>query len=246
MISLAGQKPNSLIEKIKSHEQNPICLENLFETSELSEIYQMAIETYKHPERCNEKLMKETGEPLGKMGHPTGLEAGRIETLLRRKLEPYMEEDYGLAFTFHRNYFPYGTHTDSGYDSEEWIYKQGIIPLEIDPVGAKVHTIIFHQKAYHSVSYPGDLETIRSLKKEEKEVIEDLNPNIGLCEQELQLYFQGEKDRERFQGFEIALPFEWKLGNMALWDRAHLHCSSDFDNHGIKGKLGLMWISWRL
>lgn len=246
MISTVGAKHPELIAKIQKHETQPRCLEGLFTDKELNEIHQAAIETYKHPDRCNEKLIKESGEPLGKMGHPKDDEAQFIEGLLRSKLSPFLPHEYGLAFTFHRNYFPYGTHTDSGYDPKEFIYKQGIIPLEVDPVGQLVHTIIFEQKAYHSVSYPGKLETIQSLREEELQVIEGFNQDQSISEEELLRYFQGSKDLERFRGFQIALPFKWVRGNMALWDRAHLHCSSDFDNHGIKGKLGLMWISWRL
>ncbi|MEO0336418.1 MAG: hypothetical protein AAF202_08485, partial [Pseudomonadota bacterium] len=191
------------------------------------------------------KLLKADGKPLGNMAHPQGEVKEQIEQLLRNKLQGELSEPYGLAFTFHRNYFPYGTHTDSGYDPEEWIYKQGIIPLEVDPVDTKVFTIIFEQKAYHSVSYPGKVETIRALRPEELAMIEGLTDKT-LSDEELTDYFQGKQDSERFRGFQVALPFEWKLGNMALWDRSHLHCSSDFECHGVNGKLGLMWISWRL
>jgi hypothetical protein len=246
MISLSGVKSDSLIEKIKSHEQPPWCLESLFGEADIDNLRAWAEVSYSNKAFTQEKLLKDNSKPLGNMAHPQGEVRNKIDQLLRTKLTPFLDQPFGLAFTFHRNYFPYGTHTDSGYDSEEWIYKQGIIPLEVDPPDADVYTVIFEQKAYHSLSYPGRVETIRALKNAELEVIHGLDKSLKLSDEQLDRYFQGSTDRERFLGFQIALPFHWTIGNMALWDRAHLHCSSDFQNHKVKGKMGLMWISWRL
>lgn len=246
MISTSGTKSQDLIARIQSHEEPARALKGLFSPEEIEVLRCVALSSYEKTEHTQKKLIKKDGQALGNMAHPRNEDLAAIESMVRSKVETYMPHKYKMAFTFHRNYFPYGTHTDSGYDDSEFIYKQGIIPLEIDPPDQDVYTVIFAQKAYHSISYPGKVETIQALKPEELSLLHNFDRKHTLSDSELSELFQGPQDRERFRGFQVDLPFRWKLGDMALWDRAHLHCSSDFSGHGIQGKIGLMWISWRV
>ena len=136
MISLSGAKPSQLIQKIQQHESAPQTLSALYSPDEIEQLKQWAVASYENSDHTQQKLLKKNGKPLGNMAHPQGEVKEAIEKLLRAKLKDKLEEPYGLAFTFHRNYFPYGTHTDSSYDPDEYIYKQVIIPLEVDPDGA--------------------------------------------------------------------------------------------------------------
>lgn len=246
MISFEGQKSPELIHKIQAHESKPIALKGLFSSNEIQWLQKIKDEAFAKKEHTSEKLLSKDRGPLGKMAHPQGQVAKDIEELVRDKIKDMTSGNYTMSFTFHRNFFPYGIHTDAAYDSGEYLYKQGIIPLEIHPSCAEVYTVIFEQKAYHPLSYPSDIETIRALRPEELDAIYGLDSKIKICDEELSRYWQGPSDLERFRGFEISLPFRWVLGDMALWDRAHLHCSSDFKNHGIDGKVGLMWVSRKI
>lgn len=246
MISFEGQKSNQLIQQIQQHEQEPVALKGLFSTSEIQWLRKIKDDAFALKDHTSEKLVTSERGPLGKMAHPQGQAAKDIEELVREKIKDRTEGNFTMSFTFHRNFFPYGTHTDAAYNSDEFLYKQGIIPLEIYPSDAEVYTVIFRQKAYHPISYPGNVETIKALKEEELATIHGLDSELKITDEELRRYWQGPSDKERFRGFEIALPFQWILGDMALWDRAHLHCSSDFKNHGIDGKVGLMWVSRKI
>tara|TARA_Y100000590_G_scaffold466313_1_gene641253 strand:+ start:2116 stop:2859 length:744 start_codon:yes stop_codon:yes gene_type:complete len=246
MISLEGLKSESLIKKIQSWESPPKNLENIFSETDLENLKKIADQCYQTPEWCQEKLIQKTGEPLGKMAHPKNEMKLSVESIVKKALNPWLDGTYEMEFTFHKNYFPYGIHTDSGYDPDEKIYKQGIIPLEVYPKNKPVYTVIFEQKSYHSVGFPRDPKVIENLTQKEKEVLIDFCPGVySPSKMELRKYWD-ESALNWLNGFKIALPFEWKRGSMALWDRAHLHCSSDFEGHGIEGKLGLMWISRRL
>lgn len=245
MISTLEQKSPEKIQDIQSFESKPQSFHGIFNNAELQVLNQIKEEAYLDEERCAEKLLSKSKEPLGKMAHPNPELKMRIESILRPKLNTILTESYKLDFSFHRNFFPYGIHTDSGYDKEELIYKQGIIPLEILPSEGEVYTVIFDQKSYHSISYPRDLKTIEALSTEELSQIKCWSKKDVNKETFEQYWTEPSKDFRAFDGLSIALPFKWEMGSMAVWDRAHLHCSSDFATHGIEGKWGLMWISRR-
>ena len=40
-------------------------------------------------------------------------------------------------------------------------------------------------------------------------------------------------------GLEVELIYEWKVGDLLIWDRSQLHSSDDYGNFGVKEKLGL-------
>jgi len=242
MITTEEQKPQGLISEIQRHEAAPQKLENLFSKAELDEIRSIRQEAYQDKSRCSTKLIANSSKPLGHTAHPGPELKKRLENIVRPKLSSHCPEKFEMDFAFHRNLFPYGIHTDSGYDPQEMIYKQGIIPLDVFPNDGEVYTVIFDQKCYHSISYPRKLETIKSLTPEELKQVKDWNSEK--TKNEWYKYWEKNEDQfENFNGLSIALPFKWKAGNMALWDRAHLHCSSDFSVHKIEGKSGLMWIS---
>ncbi len=243
MITIDEQKSQALIKDVQRFEEAPLTLKGVFTEDELTIIRNVRDEAYTDHERTAEKLLSKESEPLGKMAHPNSELKKILEDLVRPKLKDIATEDYEMEFSFHRNFFPYGIHTDSGYDTEELIYKQGIIPLNVFPENGEVYTVIFDQKCYHSISYPNSLETIKSLKPEELEQIKDWS-KTNTPKEELSKYWESEDDFQNFNNLSLALPFKWEMGDMAVWDRAHLHCSSDFSN--IQGKSGLMWVSKRV
>ncbi len=244
MISVDEQKSKEIISKIISYETKPLTLKNVFNEQELNQIRNVRDDAYKDQSRCAEKLLSDHSEPLGKMAHPNSELQSKLEKIIRPKLATHLTENYEMSFSFHRNLFPYGIHTDSGYDQDELIYKQGIIPLDVYPSSADVYTVVFDQKCYHSISYPKNLTTIETLSEDERSQIHNWSDQFDKAE--LSKYWESEDDFENFRGLSISLPFKWILGDMAIWDRAHLHCSSDFSVTNVDGKSGLMWISRRI
>ena len=245
MISIDSQKSDQQILKIQRHEKPAQNLINFLSPEELKLIHQIKDRAFSIPEFCAEKHISPNRPPLGTVAHPKFENLQALDQLLRPKLQTHLEEPFDLHFSFHKNFFPYGIHTDSGYFPDEIIYKQGIIPLEVFPNDADVYTVIFKQKCYHSISFPRELKTIANLTHQQIKVLHHWDPNKNaISEKARTTYWDSSPETELWlKGFEIELPFLWKMGNMALWDRAHLHCSSDFSNHGIQGKIGLMWIS---
>ena len=189
--------------------------------------------------------------PSDIMAWPEPELALQLERLLLSKLPSEFAQGLKFEFAFHKNYHPYGLHTDAGYHSDEVIYKQGIIPLEVFPEGAKSHTVIMKQRCYFSSSFPalcqyrGDQRPfVDQMKEKWLGGFDSARPFEG---QDLASYWPADDfHRDWLRGFEIDHAFEWKIGDMAVWDRSQIHCSSDFEKFGLTYKVGLMWVSSKL
>jgi len=223
-------KDPSQIKLIQKHETKPLVLSQCLPHESIRKIMRIQKECFLDKERCHQKLFKDQ-IPQGITAHPSPIHHKNLSDIIRPVLKNELTLPYDIDFAFHQNKFPYGVHTDSGYDPNEMIYKQGIIPLEIHPVLNDVYTIIFEQKVYHS--YGISLDKIADIRNE---LWYQLPKNVSSTEH-IPL------DQKYFEYLSPALSFQWKIGDMAIWDRAHLHCSSEFQLTGIKEKLGLMWIT---
>jgi|GEM_PF-3007622 len=222
------QKSKQMIEAIQAFEAWPKAYGKCLPEELLQELEKVQETCQSMDSQRHEKLLTKEG-PRGITVHPDPENKQRLEELLRPTLDQWLEEKYEIDFAFHQNKFPYGIHTDSGYDENEKIYKQGIIPLCQTPATAKVYTVIFAEKIYHSTGFPlrdpADMHVTKY-----KDYPEKIEPDLLPVEA-----------AELTQ----ALAFEWQRGSLAIWDRAHLHCSSLFDKAGIESKTGLMWIARR-
>ena len=139
------------------------------------------------------------------------------------------EDFFGL---FHESFSPLKLHVDSGFKSEDLIYKQVVTPLS--PFG---ETIIFKNRWYgRSTSFtinkdelnykPGPGQNDRS------------NKHLGSFDfdKETHKKYLNHIDIENLKGLEIEMVYKWKVGESLIMDRSHIHCSSS----NIKDKkLGL-------
>ena len=136
---------------------------------------------------------------------------------------------YGLI---QESYEPIGLHVDSGFNFENLIYKQSLIPLT--PIGS---TVIFKNRFYGN-------STIFTLDKKE---LEKKQLNYGQnkrSSEHIDLYGKKPFDKkihekylshekiENLAGLEVDFIFEWEIGSMLIFDRTQLHCSSS----NIQGK----------
>ena len=136
------------------------------------------------------------------------------------------EKNEDILGLFQESYNPIGLHVDAGFDLEEIIFKQTLIPLT-----SKGGTVIFKNKFYgNSTNFTIDEKELK---------IKDLKygQNIRSSEhlniyqkkpfdlEDHNKYLKHEKI-ENLSGLEIDLVYEWELGSMLIFDRTRLHCSS--------------------
>ena len=136
------------------------------------------------------------------------------------------EKNNDILGLFQESYNPIGLHVDAGFNLNEIIFKQTLIPLT-----SKGSTVIFKNKFYgNSTNFTIDeneLE-VKNLKygqnfrsSEHLKIFEKKNFN----KEDHENYLKHEKI-ENLSGLEIDLVYEWEIGSLLIFDRTRLHCSS--------------------
>ena len=132
---------------------------------------------------------------------------------------------------FQESYMPVTLHVDTGFDFEKVIYKQTLLPLS--DTG---ETIIFKNRFYGcSTTFSIDPKEL-SAKGYNKRSSEHLNLYGNKdFNKEMHEKYLGHEDINNLKGLEVEMIFKWKLGDLLVFDRTNLHCSS---NNIYKKKLG--------
>ncbi len=136
------------------------------------------------------------------------------------------EKNEDILGLFQESYNPIGLHVDAGFNLNETIFKQSLIPLT--PKGS---TVIFKNKFYgNSTNFTSDENELKqknlkygqNIRSSEHLKIFDKKP---FSKNDHKKYLTHEKI-ENLSGLEIDLVYEWELGSMLIFDRTRMHCSS--------------------
>ena len=221
------------IDKIKKLEGSPQVIKNLFSKTELEKFLNLYhdLPTTVHNKKQN--VIKKRWL----QNYSLDLEylfINRLRTVIGEfKMDNLKDQENRDIFgLFQESYNPIGLHVDAGFDLNEVIYKQTLIPLT-----SKGSTVIFKNKYYgNSTNFTIDENElkIKDLKygqnhrsSEHLKIFEKKSFNRGDHEK----YLKHEKI-ENLSGLEIDMVYEWELGSMLIFDRTRLHCSSSL----IEGK----------
>lgn len=136
-------------------------------------------------------------------------------------------ESLGL---FQESYSPVTLHVDTGFDFKKKIFKQTLLPLS-----ETGETIIFKNRFYGcSTTFSIDPKEL-SARGYNKRSSEHLNL-YGGKNFDINIYndYLTHENIENLRGLEVELIFKWKLGDLLIFDRSNLHCSSkNIDNKKI-------------
>ena len=136
------------------------------------------------------------------------------------------EKNDDILGLFQESYNPIGLHVDAGFNLDEIIFKQTLIPLT-----SKGSTVIFKNKFYGSSTNfitdqnelkIKDLKYGQNIRSSEHLEMYNKTPFDTVAHKQ---YLNHEKI-ENLAGLEIDLVYEWELGSMLIFDRTRLHCSS--------------------
>ena len=136
------------------------------------------------------------------------------------------EKNEDVLGLYQESYNPIGLHVDAGFNTEEIIYKQTLIPLT-----SKGGTVIFKNKFYgRSTNFTIDEEELKKKKLKYGQNIRSsehlkLYENKPFNRSDYDKYLKHEK-MENLLGLEIDIVYEWELGSMLIFDRTRLHCAS--------------------
>jgi hypothetical protein len=221
------------IDKIKDLEGSPKVIKNLFSKNEIEKFLNLYKElpTTVHNKKQNvvkKRWLKNYNNELESIFYD------RVKNEIGEfKMDNLKDENNNdILGLFQESFNPIGLHVDAGFNLDEIIFKQTLIPLT-----SKGSTVIFKNKFYgNSTNFTIDENELK---------IKDLkygqnfrsSEHLEMYEKKLfkkedhEKYLKHEKI-ENLSGLEIDLVYEWEVGSMLIFDRTRLHCSSSL----IEGK----------
>ncbi len=221
------------ISKIKEFEKPPKVLKKLFSENEIKEF----LDLYNNLPTTVHNKKQNVIKKRWLQGYNKKLEDIFCERLKNEigdfKMDNLKDENgkdiYGLI---QESYNPIGLHVDAGFNFDNLIYRQTLIPLS--SVGS---TVIFKNRFYGgSTNFTLDPKELskKNLSYGQNNRSSD---HIGMFgkkpfdKEAHEKYLKHEKI-ENLSGLEIEFVYEWELGSMLIFDRTNLHCSSSI----IEGK----------
>ena len=224
---------NEKIIKIKKSESPPKVIKNLFNQNEIRDF----LDLYKNLPTTVHNKIQNVIKKRWLQGFNLKLEQLFCERLKKEignfamdNLKDESGKDiFGLI---QESYAPIGLHVDAGFELDNQIYKQSLIPLT--PVGS---TIIFKNRFYDgSTSFTVDPE---ELSKKNLSYGQNKRSSEHLSmygdkpfDKNIHEKYLKHENIKNLKGLEVELIYEWEVGSMLIFDRSHLHCSSSI----IEGK----------
>tara|TARA_Y100000816_G_scaffold276725_1_gene246194 strand:+ start:245 stop:952 length:708 start_codon:yes stop_codon:yes gene_type:complete len=221
------------IDKIKKLESPPQVIKNLFSKNEIEKFLNLykSLPTTVYNKKQNvikKRWLKNFNEEMESLYYE------RVNNVIGdfRMDNLKDEKDNDILGLFQESYNPIGLHVDAGFNLDEIIFKQTLIPLT-----SKGSTVIFKNKFYgNSTNFTidekelqiKDLKYGQNIRSSEHLKMYEKNP---FKKKDHEKYLKHEKI-ENLSGLEIDLVYEWELGSMLIFDRTRLHCSSSL----IEGK----------
>ena len=221
------------INKIKKLESPPKVIKNLFDKNEIEKFFNLYKELpiTVHNKKQNvikKRWLKNYSEELENLFY--NKVKNQIGDFKMDNLKD--EKNNDILGLFQESYNPIGLHVDAGFNLDEIIFKQTLIPLT-----SKGSTVIFKNKFYgNSTNFTIDKNEleVKNLKygqnRRSSEHLEIFKKK-PFNKVDHEKYLKHEKI-ENLSGLEIDLVYEWELGSMLIFDRTRLHCSSSL----IEGK----------
>ena len=136
---------------------------------------------------------------------------------------PKTKEGFKSFGMFQESYRPVNLHVDTGFDLKKILFKQILIPLS-----SNGETIIFKNRFYGcSTTFSIDPKELAA-KGYNKRSSEHLNLyGGGNFDKKIHKEYLNHEQIDNLKGLEVDLIFKWKLGDLLIFDRTCLHCSSN-------------------
>ena len=221
------------IDKIKNNESKPTVLKNVLNSHEIEKFMKLYNELPITVHNKKQNVIKKRW--LANYGE-------ELEELFYKKLKNEIgdfkydnlkdEDGKDILGLFQESYNPIGLHIDGGFNLNDLIYKQSLIPLT--PVGS---TVIFKNRYYgQSTNFTIDKN---ELEKKDLKYGQNIrsSDHIGKYgnkpfDEKIHKKYVNHEKIENLVGLEVELIYEWEVGSMLIFDRTNLHCSSSV----IEGK----------
>ena len=228
---------NKNIETIKKLETPPKVVKNIFDKNEINLFLKLYNELPITVHNKKQNVIKKRWL----QGYNLKLEqifCDRLEKEIGSYKMDNLKDDKGkdILGLIQESYNPIGLHVDAGFELNNKIYKQTLVPLS--SVGS---TVIFKNRFYEgSTSFTQDPDELKKKnlgygQNKRSDVHLKIYGDKPFDEKIHKKYLQHEKI-ENLKGLEVEFIYEWEMGSMLIFDRSHIHCSSSVID---KKKIGI-------
>ena len=219
---------HKFIEKIKKFETKPFIVNNFLNKEEIKLLQKLYYELPIEIDNKRQKIIKKKW--------PTDFNK-ELQIKYTQKLKevigdyemdnPDTREGKKSLGLFQESYMPVTLHVDTGFDFEKIIFKQTLLPLS--DIG---ETIIFKNRFYGcSTTFSIDPKELaaKGYNKRSSEHLKLYGNNN--FDRDIHTKYLSHEDENNLKGLEVEMVFKWKLGDLLVFDRTNLHCSSKNINH---------------
>ena len=219
---------HKFIEEIKEFETKPFIVNNFFNKEEIELLQKLYYELPIEIDNKRQKIIKKKW--------PIDFNK-ELQIKYTQKLKevigdyemdnPDTREGKKSLGLFQESYMPVTLHVDTGFDFEKIIFKQTLLPLS--DIG---ETIIFKNRFYGcSTTFSIDPKELaaKGYNKRSSEHLKLYGNND--FDRDIHIKYLSHEDENNLKGLEVEMVFKWKLGDLLVFDRTNLHCSSKNINH---------------
>ena len=223
---------HKFIKKIKEVESKPIVIKNFINKKEIERFQKLYLDL---PVEINNQRQKIIKKKWSNNFDP------ELQQLYKEKLKsviheysmdnPKTKDGYESLGLFQESFKPVSLHVDTGFDFNKIIYKQMLMPLTEEG-----ETVIFKNRFYGcSTTFSIDPEELsaKGYNKRSSAHLEIYGKKP--FNKDMHKDYLSHEDINNLKGLEIEMIYKWKLGDMLIFDRTNLHCSSSNLN---KKKIG--------
>ena len=223
---------HKFIENIKKFESKPFIVSNFLNEDEIKLFKELYDELPIEIDNKRQKIVKKKwSDDFNKELQKKYVEKLKVIIGDYKMDNPKTKDGSESLGLFQESQKPVTLHVDTGYDFEKIIYKQTLLALS-----KTGETVIFKNRFYGcSTTFSIDPKEL-SAKGYNKRSSEHLSLyGNSEFDKEMHRNYLLHEDINNLRGLEVELIFKWKIGDLLIFDRSHLHCSSKNIN---KKKLG--------
>ena len=227
---------HKFIEKIKKFESKPFIVSNFLDEDEVKLFQELYEELPIEINNKRQKIIKKKWNIKFKKELQQNYIQKLGEIINDFEMDnPDTKDGSKSLGLFQESYMPVTLHVDTGYNFEKIIFKQTLLPLSNEG-----ETIIFKNKFYGcSTTFSIDPKELAA-KGYNKRSSEHLNLyGTNDFDKEIHANYLTHEDINNLKGLEVEMIFKWKLGDLLVFDRSNLHCSSSNINSKKLGFTGL-------
>ena len=223
---------HKLIDEIKKHEGNVKIVKNFIDQNQINDflnLYEiLPLEIFNKRQNIIKKKWSENFNYDLQKIFKSKLKAELGEYLMDN---PKTKDNLKSLGLFQESFAPVNVHADTGFDFNKIIFKQILLPLTPDG-----ETVIFKNKFYGcSTTFSIDPKELKA-EGYNKRSSEHLNLfKKKDFDQKVHKNYLAHEDLNNLSGLEVDMIYKWKPGEILIFDRTRLHCSSSNIN---KRKIG--------